>query len=1448
MRASALATPPRWGDGRCSSTGGWRTKPSRTALSSTRCSSSASGATEASTEVSKVLRVRVPCGLSEHQHVKLARACRAVSTTLSWVSASDVQCDAGFSVELQGELSDSQLNILLWLLSRGANSKTPYIEPASESKAEHELEVGPRLSFTSALSANATAICAACGLPGISRLEQSRCYVLPTDALPYAKQIAEHLYDPMTEIVYTERIKSFETSTDARTPARIVDVLSNDVDPVAAISHENEELDLGMDAEDMQRYAHLFANTLQRNPTDVELFDIAQSNSEHCRHWFFRGSLSVDNKELDGTLIDHLQATLDHAGVDNSTLAFNDNSSVMDNSTNRVSTYLFPKASCTKEGSEDERGEVPLLVHRECALDTLFTAETHNFPAGVAPFPGAETGTGGRIRDTHATGRGSSVGIATAGYSVGNLNLDDYYIPGEDRGREPIPQSLAHPVQVLIGSSDGASDYGNKFGEPVGAGFCRTVGLRPGWSSDSIRREYLKPIMFSGGLGTMLRENTLKADGDAGFKVVKIGGPAYRIGMGGGAASSKAGGESDKRNLNAVQRGDAEMAQKLNRVVRALAELGASNPIYSIHDQGAGGNCNVVKEIVEPSGASVDVRNIVLGDKTLSALEVWGAEYQENDCLLVSADSVPLVQQICERERLPMSVMGELDGSGSVKVTDAWTRKELNEPDPVVDLKLDDVLGKLPKKHFSLTTAPENEQPTPLQFKSADNQDVRVDVVEFVKGKLHDVLCQPSVCSKRFLTSKVDRSVTGLLTQQQCVGPRLLPIADYAASASTYVDAHGAVTSIGEQPLKGLANPRAMAAMSLGEALTNLAGANIDGLGYVRCSCNWMWAPKLEGEGGSLVDALYSLCDTMKQLGVAVDGGKDSLSMAAAAGGETVRAPGTLVVSAYVTSPDVSQGLTPDVKAPGSSSIVLLDLANGKRRLGGSAFAQSLGQSGSADEMPDMDDPHSLKRALEFIQHNEKRNATLFSVHDVSDGGLVTALLEMAFATSCGIDAELPIPAVTTSSNDEHADDIQQEHCRCLAEAMFAEELGILVEVSNCEEAVLMRELQDAGIAAKCVATTRADEHVSLRVGQFTVLDGVDVRSLQMQWEETAIRLEYEQSATSTVEQEEAVLLGTYDGLQSSDGKRVQWSDTKFLPASPGLHRSKQPGVHEPVVGVLREEGSNGDREMHAAFQAAGLRSADIRMADIIAGRAELQDLSAIAFVGGFSFGDVLGSATGWAASAKYNTKASEALRSFLLDRKDTLSLGVCNGCQLLSLLGIVPQIPGEDPAEQITFGNNDSGRFESRFVTLGVQKGAERMTPWLHQMEGLAFGMWCAHGEGKAESERMDEIVDAQLAPLRYTTPQALAPTEAYPYNPNGSPLGVAGVCSSDGRHLAMMPHPERSFQLRQMAYVPAHFRQEMVQQEQDQCVLKASGLPALSPWQQLFDNAYYHLVRSVE
>ncbi|GAB4814933.1 hypothetical protein N2152v2_001979 [Parachlorella kessleri] len=1240
-----------------------------------------------------------------------------------------------YNVSASEPLTAEEAEKLAWLLRETFEPEllTPATEFASLGPNDAVVEVGPRMSFSTAWSANAVSICASTGLGKVQRVEVSRRFRLAaTQPLGGAElaAFAALVHDRMTEQVYPEPLRSF--ATDA-VPARVTTI------PVmehgrAALEKVNKEMGLAFDEWDLDYYTAMFREELKRDPTNVELFDIAQSNSEHSRHWFFKADLFIDGEKAGENLMDIVKSTLT-ANPGNSVIGFKDNSSAIRGG---PVTPLLPVNA----------GGPSALAPQQRDWDVLLTAETHNFPCAVAPYPGAETGAGGRIRDTHATGIGSIMGAATAGYCVGNLHLDGYELPWEEKSFE-YPPNLAPPKQILIDASNGASDYGNKFGEPLVAGYTRTFGQRlPGGE----RREWIKPIMFSGGLGQIDHSHLYKNDAEVGMLVVKIGGPAYRIGMGGGAASSvPSGSNSADLDFNAVQRGDAEVSQKLWRVVRACVELGDKNPIQQIHDQGAGGNCNVVKEIIYPLGAEIDVRAVKLGDATMSVLEIWGAEYQENDCLLIKPDARPLLEAICERERCFMQVIGTISGSGRVVLVD----RNAQPGDPVpVDLDLEKVLGDMPNKTFRF----ERKAPalSPLRLPES------VGSME----ALDRVLRLPGVCSKRFLTTKVDRSVTGLVAQQQCCGPLQLPVADVAVTAQTHFGLTGAATAIGEQPLKGLIDPAAMARLALGEALTNLVWARVTALRDVKASVNWMYAAKMDSEGADMYDAAVALRDAMVELEVAVDGGKDSLSMAAAAGSEVVKAPGNLVVSAYVTCPDITQVVTPDLKAPGASRLLHVDLGEGRRRLGGSALAQAYMQLGDAS--PDVST--GLLRAAFNTTQQLLSQGLLLAGHDISDGGIATALLEMAFAGNCGIQVDLPPPA-----SDPHG---------ALA-TLFAEELGLVIEVAEGAEGAVLEAYAKAGVQCQVIGSTRSGQDVSIAVAGRPEITGT-TPALRDVWEATSFQLERLQAAEECVAEEQA-------GLAKRTAPRWELSFTpRWTPDS------VMEATGKVRVAVIREEGSNGDREMGAAVYAAGMEPWDITMSDLLSGRASLDSFQGIVFVGGFSYADVMDSAKGWAGTIRFNDRLWRQFQAFYA-RPDTFSLGVCNGCQLMALLGWVPA-SGEADAllpdtQQPRFVHNASGRFESRWVTVSIQDDSPAIM--LKDMGGSSIGVWCAHGEGQCifpDEGVKRRVMQHKLAPIRFCDSEGQY-TSQYPFNPNGSPDGIAALCSPDGRHLALMPHPERCF-----------------------------------------------------
>ncbi len=1275
-----------------------------------------------------------------------------------------IESENCFYIRSVEPLTEDEYNRLKWLISDGFEkdsiSRSSFFEKKSDAEdPSFIIETGPRLNFTTAWSTNAVSICFSCGLKKVNRIERSRRFRFFTGTKAgesvghkLTPLILPHINDRMVDCLYPERLESFDTGI---VPDQVysIPLIERGRD---ALIELNRSLGLGLDERDIEYYYDLFVNIIGRNPTNVECFDLGQSNSEHSRHWFFKGRLIVNGKESDENLMDILSLPL-NKNPENSLIAFKDNSSA-------IAGFDIETMVPGRPGEPSAMD----LTKRNYAL--IFTAETHNFPTGVAPFPGAETGTGGRIRDVHATGTGSLVVAGTAAYCVGNLNIPGYDLPWENKSFI-YPSNLATPLHIEIQASNGASDYGNKFGEPLIQGYTRSFGLR---TADNERVEWIKPIMFTGGVGQIDFDHIEKHEPDRGMLVIKIGGPAYRIGIGGGAASSMIQGENvEELDFSAVQRGDAEMEQKVNRVIRACVEMGKANPIVSIHDQGAGGNSNVVKEIIYPAGADIEIRDLLLGDTTLSVLEIWGAEYQENDALLIKPEHLDLFKQLCKREKTPFSVIGEITGSGYIVLHDS-----VNQDTPV-NLDLSKVLGKMPQKTYHLDSEPQKHLPLKLPEGLT------------VREALDRVLRLLSVGSKRFLTNKVDRSVTGLIVKQQCTGPLQLTISDTAVIAQSHFSLTGAAISIGEQPVKGLLDTGAMARMSLGEALTNMVWAKVTSLRDIKCSGNWMWAPKLPGEGLLLYNAAVALKNILIELGIAIDGGKDSLSMAALVQGkesskEIVKSPGTLVISAYVTCDDITKVVSQDIKRPGESKLLYIDLGRGKYRTGGSALAHVYEQTG--DTSPDVDDSLLLKNSFNAIQELIGRGVIL-SGHDRSDGGLITALLEMAFAGNGGLNIELNI-----DNNDPLA-------------ILFSEELGFVIEYLDKDRELIGDILDRYNVPFLTIGETLKEKRIKISHNKKIVLDE-SMTLLRDLWEETSYQIERLQVTPQCADEEKR-------NIFDRPGPDYKLS---FTPRETSAEILNKTG--KPAVAVIREEGSNGDREMASAFFHAGFEVWDITMSDLIECKVSLNRFNGIAFVGGFSYADVLGSAKGWAGVIRYNERIYREFESFY-NRTDTFSLGVCNGCQLMALLGWVP-FKESDEKRQPRFIHNISSRFESRFSTVKILSSPSIM---LAGMEDSVLGVWVAHGEGRLlfpDNTILKEAIYKNLAPVRYVDDYGEI-TETYPFNPNGSPYGITALCSEDGRHLAMMPHPERVFLKWQWPWMPEEWKKDL----------------DASPWLRMFQNA---------
>jgi phosphoribosylformylglycinamidine synthase len=1248
-----------------------------------------------------------------------------------------------FNIETSEALTAEELSTLNQLLAEGFLSVKVKKNSNLDDMAG-KVELGPRLNFATPFSTNAVAICHSCGLTKVKRIEQSRIFILPeTDD---RQKFVEKNHDKMTEYEYVKPLESFSTGIKPA-PVFMVPLIEEGIEALKKI---NKDMGLGMDEWDENFYYNLFVNDLKRNPTNVECFQLGQANSEHSRHWFFKGKMEIDGETKPESLLEIVISTW-KANKNNSLIAFKDNSSAIKG---YKITTIIPR----------EPGEPSAFEKSESTYHIIFTAETHNFPSGVAPFPGAETGAGGRIRDVQATGRGALVLAGTAGYCVGNLNIPGYDLPWEDK-TFAYPDNLARPLKIEIEASNGASDYGNKFGEPLIQGFTRSFGLT---LPTGERQEWLKPIMFSGGIGQIDDRHVEKEKAQIGMLIIQIGGPAYRIGMGGGAASSMIQGENKAElDFNAVQRGDAEMEQKMNRVVRASVELGDDNPVISIHDQGAGGPCNVLTELVDPVGGKILIRNIRIGDETMSVLEIWGAEFQERNALLINSDRVKEFEQICQRERCSLEILGEITGDGRITLFDSQ-----NKTLPV-NLELAKILGKMPQKVFKdshiKTELKPLELPRDLTLKEA----------------LTNVLCLLAVGSKRFLTTKVDRSVTGLIARQQCIGPLQLTVSDVSAIAQSHFNLTGAAIAIGEQPNKMIINPAAGARMSVGEALTNMAGAKISALEDIKCSGNWMWAAKLPGEAARIYDAAVAARDLMVKLGIAVDGGKDSLSMATKVEGKIIKSPGELVVSVYATMPNILKIITPDIKRAGQSTLWLLDLGKGKDRLGGSALAQVNNQVG--DNSPDVDDAELLKNVFLAVQEMVDKN-TVSAVHDRSDGGLITTILEMAFSGNCGL--EINYDKVNPLS------------------FYFNEELGIVLEVEDRNLENFKKELEKLGLKSLALNLGRTTEEQKIKImTDGEMLLDEDMKDLRQIWEQTSFQLEKIQIGEKYATEES-------QNIYNRPGPKYQLSFTPALTDDELLGKKSK-----PKVAIIREEGSNGDREMTSAFFQAGFEPWDITMTDLLTEKINLDIFRGVVFVGGFAYADVLGSAKGWAGTIRFNQKLKQMFDKFY-NRPDTFSLGVCNGCQLMGLLGWVPW-KGLADEKQPHFVKNASGRFESRWVTVKVLPSQAMM---FKGMENSILGIWVAHGEGYLnfpDKELFNNLKKEKLASLAFVDDNNLE-TENYPFNPNGSPEGITGICSPDGRHLAVMPHPERAFLLWQWPWLPENFKNL-----------------AASPWLKMFQNA---------
>ncbi|TSC63046.1 MAG: phosphoribosylformylglycinamidine synthase [Parcubacteria group bacterium Gr01-1014_48] len=1254
-----------------------------------------------------------------------------------------------YYIESSTSFSSHDIEILTWLFKSHENFAVRTFSVISSSAV---IEIGSRQSFETAWSSAAVSITSACGIANITRIERSRRYNVAHELTKQQEELFVSIFaDAMTEERYRAPLTSF-SNKHARKVNEIFPLTKETYFESLAELSKNEGL--GWDRDDIEFIGNLFVHTLRRNPSKAELFQIAQANSEHSRHWFFKGRLSIDGKEMDESLMEIVQTPWKKF-PNNSLIAFCDDSSAL---RGKKVASIIPQYADKKS---------PYIPVRRTLHPTL-TAETHNFPTGIAPYPGAATGTGGRIRDNEAVGRGGHVIASAAAYCVGNLHIPGYTLPWENDGWQH-PKNLASPLSILIQASNGASDYGNCFGEPVIAGFVRTGGIY----STTEYRSWLKPIMYTAGIGQIDDQHIHAESPMRNMLLILLGGPSYRIGIGGGSASSiSTEAARDSLDFRAVQRGNPEMGQRLNRVIRSCIEMAENNPLKKIVDLGAGGACNALTELLYSSGGKINLDAFPLGDKSLSILELWINESQERIAALIHPYSYQQILSICKRERVMIALVGIVTKSGEIHVTYEKGAKT------AVRLPLEHILGNLPQKTFHLKSTAKNHRPfsAPKDF-------------SFRNALLH-VLRLPSVGSKRFLTTKVDRSVTGLVARQQCIGPNHLPLSDFGLVAQSHFAQSGIAFALGEAPLKGLISAAACARMAVSEMLLNMAGARIGNIESIKCSANWMLAAKeTDGDGAWLHEAVCALRDICIALGIAIDGGKDSLSMASNAINpdgkeEKVLAPSQLVVAGYAPVPNIKTHITPDIKRRGSH-LILIDPSEGSNRIGGSALAQISGQTG--DTCPDIDDPKALASAFKIAGILADKGLVL-SMHDRSDGGLITAALEMAFAGNTGL----------TLSLCGEGDPIHE---------FFSEEAGLLIETSDIN--AVWSALIDHKSACDIKVIGKIPDGTEVKVvWNNSVLLTEDMTFLRATWEETSSAIDMLQANPLCVKSEQAAIKNL-----ASPPYALLFTPKKTSDAH--IYRRIK-----PAVAILREEGSNGDREMASAFFAAGFDPFDVTMTDFLQKKVALAQFRGIAFVGGFSFADVPQAGKGWAAIIRYNQFIKEQFRLFY-ERQDTFSLGVCNGCQLMAYLGVVGPQPWWGKKE-FRFVQNTSERFESRFSTVRIEKSP---SIFFRGMTDSILGIWVAHGEGRIYAKKqktISQLVQKNLVPLRYTDNNGEA-TEQYPYNPNGSPHGIAAVCSPDGRHLAMMPHPERTFITWQWPWMPESWKKMDA-----------------SPWLRLFQNAY--------
>jgi phosphoribosylformylglycinamidine synthase len=1336
-----------------------------------------------------------PTALSDFRRARLLAQLQAIEPAVANIHAWHLHY-----VWLDAPADQTLQNTLTGLLHYG--------EPADPAWAQGaQLVVLPRLGTISPWASKATDIAHNCGLSSVRRLERGCAFRIETKrgwlglggqaALSAAQlsALAEVLHDRMTETVLPADfdVASLFAPRSGK-PMQTIDVLGQGR---AALLVANTALGLALYEDEIDYLVQSFTD-LARNPTDVELMMFAQANSEHCRHKIFNADWTIDGAEQPLSLFKMIKNThqLAPAGT---VVAYSDNASVI-------------------EGYEAEKflpidAVQPFGVEFQTRRETthiLMKVETHNHPTAISPFPGAATGSGGEIRDEGATGRGSKPKIGLAGFSVSHLHLpglpeawesdrdvtspsiehktsvraepvEAQSSPSTSSGRTAsqqspygLPDRIASPLSIMIEGPIGAAAFNNEFGRPNLAGYFRVYQQNVAGH----RYGYHKPIMIAGGLGNIAAVNVGKKPLPPGSLIIQLGGPGFRIGMGGGAASSMAtGSNTADLDFDSVQRGNPEIQRRAQEVIDRCWSMAAANPVLSIHDVGAGGLSNATPEIVNDAGrgASLQLRNVPVEESGLSPAEIWCNESQERYVLAIAPEFLELFDFIARRERCPYAVLGEVTEVRQLLVAAPGANP--------VDMPLQVLLGKPPKMHRKVSRlAPDLP---------AIDATLQGDLLDLAKA----VLRHPTVASKSFLITIGDRMVGGLSCRDQMVGPWQVPVADCAVSLADYSGYAGEAMAMGERTPLAVFDSKAAARMAVGEALTNIAAAPIASLGMVKLSANWMAACGEPGQDAALFDAVHAVgMELCPALGISIPVGKDSLSMRTtwtdAGENKKVTSPVSLIVTAFAPILDVRGSLTPQLHLDaGDTSLVLIDLAAGKQRMGGSIFAQVTGQIGN--QAPDLDDAGRFKAFFASIQ-SLNAQGLLLAYHDRSDGGLWATLAEMAFAARCGVYLNIDMLTIDAHSADWgdykiRPEQVQVQRDEATIKALFNEELGAVIQIRKSQLIEVMQVLREAGLSAHShvIGAPQLDGKISVYRDAKCVLSATRIE-MQQEWSRVSTEIQRLRDDPASAQAEFARIADEADtGLFA----RVTFDQNDDI-AAPYINV----GVR-PRVAVLREQGCNSQVEMAYAFHKAGFTSIDVHMSDLIAGRAHLRDFKGLVAVGGFSYGDVLGAGEGWAKTILFNPALAEQFAQFF-QRPDSFSLGVCNGCQMMA--NLKPLIPGAGAWPKFT--RNKGEQYEARLVMARIEPSPSL---FFADMAGTMAPIVTAHGEGFADYSQTGDMAASQVA-MRFVDSAGDIATR-YPLNPNGSPQGIAGITSSDGRATILMPHPERVFRTVQHSWAPA-------------------------------------------